>query len=105
MGTEGRTVEVRGVPAARMREIARFYWVERIAPAAGGGDAVKGTRPVYVPEARDYVDATVYARARLAPGAVIAGPAVVEEEGSTLVVGPDGTGRVADSGNLIVSLA
>ena len=30
-GTEGRTVEVRGVRAARVREIARFYWVERIA--------------------------------------------------------------------------
>jgi hypothetical protein len=30
---------------------------------------------------------------------------VVEEEGSTLVIGPGGTGRVAASGNLIVSLA
>lgn len=30
-GTEGRTVEVRGVRPSRVREIARFYWVERIA--------------------------------------------------------------------------
>jgi len=37
VGTEGRTVELRGVPASRIREIARFYWVERIAPAAGDG--------------------------------------------------------------------
>jgi hypothetical protein len=37
VGTEGRTVELRGVPAARLREIARFYWVERIAPAGDGG--------------------------------------------------------------------
>lgn len=37
VGTEGRTVEVRGVPAARMREIVRFYWVERIEPVAGDG--------------------------------------------------------------------
>jgi hypothetical protein len=30
-GTDGRVVELRGVPVARVREIARFYWVERIA--------------------------------------------------------------------------
>ena len=33
------------------------------------------------------------------------GPAVVEEEGSTLVIGPGGAGRVAASGNLIVTVA
>jgi hypothetical protein len=31
-GTEGHTVEVRGVPAERIREIARFYWVRQIVP-------------------------------------------------------------------------
>jgi len=36
-GTEGRTVELRGVAAARVREIARFYWVERIAPLVSNG--------------------------------------------------------------------
>jgi N-methylhydantoinase A len=76
------------------------------ARAAGGrGSAVKGTRRVYFPEPRDYVETTVYERARLAPGLKIAGPAVVEEEGSTLVIGPGGHGRVAASGNLIVALA
>jgi hypothetical protein len=30
-GAEGRTVEVRGVNPSRVREIARLYWVERIA--------------------------------------------------------------------------
>ncbi|MDQ7842976.1 MAG: hypothetical protein QN141_05630 [Armatimonadota bacterium] len=33
VGTEGRAVELRGVPLGRVREIARFYWVERIVPA------------------------------------------------------------------------
>jgi hypothetical protein len=37
VGTDGRTIELRGVPAARIREIARFYWVERLAPVAGDG--------------------------------------------------------------------
>jgi N-methylhydantoinase A len=71
----------------------------------GRGSAVKGTRRVYFPESRDYVETTVYDRARLKPGVKIAGPAVVEEEGSTLVIGPGGSGRVATSGNLIVTLA
>jgi N-methylhydantoinase A len=71
----------------------------------GRGGALKGTRRVYFPEHRDYVDTSVYDRARLATGAKVAGPAVVEEEGSTLVIGPGATGRVAASGNLIVTLA
>jgi N-methylhydantoinase A/oxoprolinase/acetone carboxylase beta subunit len=37
-------------------------------------------------------------------GDVLAGPAVVEEEGSTLVVGPDATARVAESGNIVMTL-
>jgi N-methylhydantoinase A len=69
------------------------------------GSAVKGTRRVYFPESRDYIDTSVYDRARLAAGVKIVGPAVVEEEGSTLVIGPGATGRVATSGNLIVTVA
>jgi N-methylhydantoinase A len=76
-------------------------------PLAGGtvGDAVKGVRPAYFPEANGWVDTTVYDRERLAPGFEFVGPAVVEEEGSTLVVGPGASGRVAPSGNIIVTLA
>jgi len=46
----------------------------------------------------------VYDRARLALGDEIRGPAVVEEDGSTLVIGPGGVGRVAASGNIVVTL-
>ena len=76
-------------------------------PLAGGtvGDAVKGIRPAYFPEAGGWIDTTVYDRERLAPGFEFAGPAVVEEEGSTLVVGPAGSVRVSRTGNLVVTLA
>ena len=76
-------------------------------PLAGGsiGDAVKGVRPAYFPEADGWVDTTVYDRERLAPGFEFAGPAVVEEEGSTLVVGPSGRVHVSRTGNLVVTLA
>ncbi len=71
---------------------------------AGAGGAVKGVRPAYFPERRQFEETTVYDRARLAPGDAIRGPAVVEEEGSTLVIGPGGAGRVAASGNIVVTL-
>jgi len=72
------------------------------ARAAGG--AVKGTRKAYFPEHRGFEITTVYDRARLASGDEISGPAVVEEDGSTLVIGPGGTAKVAATGNLIVTL-
>jgi N-methylhydantoinase A len=73
------------------------------AAAAAAGGAVKGRRPAYFPPA-GFVETTVYDRYRLAAGVEFAGPAVVEEEGSTLVVGPGATVRVAPSGNLILAL-
>jgi N-methylhydantoinase A len=72
--------------------------------AGAGGSAVKGVRPAYFPERRGFEQATVYDRALLRPGDEIRGPAVVEEDGSTLVIGPGGTGRVAATGNIVVTL-
>jgi N-methylhydantoinase A len=70
-------------------------------PRAGG--AITGVRPAYFPERDGFVETTVYARAALAPGDEVVGPAVVEEPGSTLVIGPGGRATVAASGNLVVS--
>jgi N-methylhydantoinase A len=75
-------------------------------PLGGGsvGDAIKGTRPAWFPEAGGWIETTVYDRERLRPGFAFSGPAVVEEEGSTLVVGPAGRVHVSRSGNLVVTL-
>ncbi|MBM4442635.1 MAG: hydantoinase/oxoprolinase family protein [Candidatus Rokubacteria bacterium] len=75
-------------------------------PLAGGsvGDAIKGVRQAYYPEAGGWVETTVYDRERLKPGFEFAGPAVIEEEGSTLVVGPAGRVHVSRVGNLVVTL-
>src|SRR5439155_6035232 len=72
-------------------------------PLAGGtvGDAVKGVRPAYFPEAGGFGETTIYDRERLRPGFTFAGPAVVEEEGSTLVVGPAGRVEISRTGNLV----
>jgi N-methylhydantoinase A len=71
---------------------------------AAAGGAVKGVRAAYFPARRRFEDTTVYDRARLAVGDTLSGPAVVEEEGSTLVIGPGATARVAASGNIVVTL-
>ena len=68
-------------------------------------DAVKGTRRAYFAEERGFVDATVYDRGRLPAGATFRGPALVEDPGSTLVIGPAGTAEVMPSGSIIVILA
>ena len=72
--------------------------------AGGAGNAVKARRPAYFAERRGFVDTTVYRRDRLQVGDEVRGPAVVEEEGSTLVIGPGGAARVAPSGNVVVTL-
>jgi N-methylhydantoinase A len=71
---------------------------------AGTGSAVKGVRPAFFPARRQFEETTVYDRARLAAGDSLRGPAVVEEEGSTLVIGPGADARVARSGNIVVTL-
>ena len=72
----------------------------------GGDDAgaAKGTRAVYFPEARGFIETAVFDRYRLRAGDELMGPAVVEEEGSTLVIGPEGRASVAASGNIVVTL-
>jgi N-methylhydantoinase A len=72
--------------------------------STGAGRALTGQRPAYFREREGFVETAVYDRARLAPGDEVHGPAVVEEEGSTLVVGPGGTARVTASGNIVVTL-
>jgi N-methylhydantoinase A len=70
----------------------------------GARAALKGTRRAYFPGAEGWVDTAVYDRYRLGIGDEVDGPAVVEEEGSTLVVGPGATARVAESGNMVMTL-
>jgi N-methylhydantoinase A len=70
----------------------------------GTANAIKGTRAVYFPEFGDYQPTTVYDRYALTPGQSFAGPAIVEERESTLVIGPGGRFEVHDSGAIIVSI-
>ena len=78
--------------------------VAGIAPGGTAADAVKGRRRAWFAEAGGLVEAVVYDRDRLAAGAAFAGPALVEDAGSTLVIGPAGEARVMPSGSIVVTL-
>ena len=78
--------------------------VPRGDPAWTGGEAIKGTRPVYFPEFRNFHTTPVYDRYALVSGETFAGPAIVEERESTLVIGPGASFEQLPSGNIIVAL-
>ncbi|HEY3108448.1 MAG TPA: hydantoinase/oxoprolinase family protein [Chloroflexota bacterium] len=84
------------IPKPALREVA-----------AGGDPAAarKGGRAVYFAEAGGFVECPVYDRARLPAGAVLAGPAAVEELDSTTVVHPGYEARVDRYGNLLLEKA
>ena len=60
------------------------------------------SRPVYFAEAGGFVDCAVLNRYRLPAGALIPGPAVVEEFDSTTVVHPGYQATVDQYGNLLI---
>jgi N-methylhydantoinase A len=66
-------------------------------PLRPQGEARAGTRPVYFD---GWLDTPVYRRDRLA--GEIAGPAIVQEFGSTLPIHPGFTARVDELGNVVV---
>jgi len=73
-------------------------------PGEGARAALKGTRRAYFPGADSWVETTVYDRYRLGVGDRLSGPAVVEEEGSTLVIGRGRPRRSRRAGNIVMTL-
>jgi N-methylhydantoinase A len=75
------------------------------APASGAAASpALRHRPAWFPEAGGFVETRVVDRATLRPGDRVAGPALIEERESTLVL-PPGTEAVCDAAlNLVVTL-
>ena len=72
--------------------------------AAQTGRGVRRPRLAYFPELRKFVTVPVYDRYALKSGAVIKGPAIVEERESTAVIGPRGCGRIDRDLNLVIDI-
>ena len=86
-----RLTAVGAIAKPRLRELA---------PGQDAAVARTATRSVYFAERGGYVDCPIYDRYRLGAGAVVAGPAIVEEFDSTSVIHPGYQARVDRYGNL-----
>jgi N-methylhydantoinase A len=72
-----------------------------LAPLSGSIEQAKrGVRPVYV--GGGWREAAVYARRELPVGAAIVGPAILEQEDTTIFVEPDLQARIDSLGNVIL---
>ena len=69
-----------------------------------GGDPVKGQRNAYFAELGGFVECPVYDRYRFGAGRRVAGPALIEERESTIVVGPSADAEADELGNLLISV-
>ena len=72
--------------------------------AAGGVATPSGEREVYFSDAKKPQRAKVYRRDQLGAGAKIAGPALIQEHGTTTVLFERDTCEVAPSGELIIAV-
>jgi N-methylhydantoinase A len=70
---------------------------------ADAAAALVGTRPTYHHALGGFVETAIYARELLHSGAVVEGPAVIEDRDSTAVVGPGATAVVDNLLNLRTS--
>jgi branched-subunit amino acid aminotransferase/4-amino-4-deoxychorismate lyase len=67
------------------------------------GQALKGLREVWFPQTA-LAPCEVHDRCRLRPGLTLRGPAVVEERGSTTVIGPDASFKLDAQGSIVIGL-
>jgi 5-oxoprolinase (ATP-hydrolysing)/N-methylhydantoinase A len=72
--------------------------------AAGATQALKGRRPIYLPEENASVEVPVYNRYHLNDDAVIVGPAVIEEAEATTILWPGDRLSVDAQRNLVIQI-
>ncbi|HDR9872821.1 TPA: hydantoinase/oxoprolinase family protein [Burkholderia cenocepacia] len=75
--------------------------LEELSPTRENGtDVAASSRPVYFAESSSRIDTPVYQRRNLPKGFASAGPAIIEEYGSTTVVGPNDEFEVGKLGEI-----
>lgn len=84
---------------------SREFRIPPIRQAEGKlADCIKGERNAFSLVRKGYIPFTVYDRSKLFPGAVIQGPAIVEERESTIIVGEDANASVDKFGFVWIDL-
>jgi len=67
-------------------------------------DCTKGQRSAFSLVSKEYIPFTVYERSKLFPGAVMPGPAIIEERESTIIIGEDANASVDEFGFVWINL-
>jgi N-methylhydantoinase A len=90
----------------RATAIGKTLTMDELPSLPGGVDRAKrGQRQVWFPETGGFALCTVYDRYRFSGGDVFAGPAIVEERESTIVLPPGSETTVDSHGNLVTALS
>jgi N-methylhydantoinase A len=101
-------------PGAAIQFVALRLSLSAPMPGSGGAlelprhaseQALKGTRPVFFPDAGKTLPTQVWDRYALKPGMHIDGPAVFEEDESTFIVGPGAKARLLPDGSILAEMA
>lgn len=101
----GQTVEClrwRLLALGRTPELALRPVADR--PGQSAEVALKGQRPAYFQELGGMVETPVYDAERLPAGAVVQGPAIIEEPTTTVLVLPDWRAQVSRFGNYVLEM-
>ena len=102
---EGEPMQLVTFRAAASGLVQKAEFAPQPPQGADASAAITGSRPVWMLEARDFVETTLFDRARLHSGNVIPGPAIIDQMDSTTVVPPGMTATVDPYLNLILEAA
>ena len=104
----GQVLGERRIEALTWRAVARLEGADSAHSDGHGlcedGAAEKGERVVHFVDREGAMPCRVFDRYRLKPGTELAGPAIVEERESTIVIGPSRRARVDERLNVIVDV-
>lgn len=98
---EQRPVEIVNVRASAIGERARLDFRP---PAGSATSAGARQRDVYLSDARTPTRCAIYDRAALEPGRRIAGPAIIEESASTVLLQEGDEAVICPSGEVLISI-
>jgi N-methylhydantoinase A len=103
--TPENPLEVMNLRVTAVGAVDKAMLTRRPAGSADPGGARKGQRRAWFEEQGRFLPVPVYDRDRLTPGNRLAGPAIIEERITTVVVHPGWSLRVDEYDNLIMEVA
>ncbi|HYK14999.1 MAG TPA: hydantoinase/oxoprolinase family protein [Burkholderiales bacterium] len=98
----GRAVEIVNCRLQAVGAVAKAP-LREIATGGSVKDAVTAQRKTYFGVKHGWLDTPVHARAKLPAGAMLAGPALIEEMSSTVLLAPGQSASVDRIGNIVIN--